>query len=325
MVPDRFKGAIVGAVGAIGLLAGFGVAPARALPLLLNPSASNGGTSPCTSGGTPCQISPKWGTFPVSQADLIFTSDLQIQSGYNAAGSIYSTETGSFLFTDWGAAYPQGLLSDYNIYGTFQIDGFGTWNGTGTYTLSTPTFAVINLYANPGGAGGAVDAPTFTQATQTGGPGVTSNNPNDFLLATATVTGFTASGVPIATFTGGGATASGEDLGVVLGLVPTANTTGLNGFWQNVLAGGLNLFVTATNGSSGTEVIAGLQGLNTDGCPVASCADLKTKAQFFASGGTPPSHGNGSVTFLVPEPGTLGLLGSALIFLGAMRLRRRES
>jgi hypothetical protein len=280
-------------------------------PLILDPGATNAGCGSCTI------ISSAVGPFPTTIAGIAFTADLQIDSAPGASGVVSATETGSFEIFSFNHA-GSGITTDYNIYGTFQINGTGSWTGS-TFIFSAVTAGtVIDLTANPG----AIGPPTFVQATQ-GNPGVTSHNGTDFSLGQAVVTGL--AGLTDATFGGVGQNQNnGTQFGASLHLNPTPGTTGPTGFFQNVNADGLNLVLGSSDSSNFVEINGALQAFGTDGCPVTTCTDLQTEYAALGQGA------NGSLTFdvVLPEPGSLALLGAALIGFGGLlggRRRRKQN
>jgi len=317
MLMNKLKYPLLAVGSLAGLVGGLDASSALAGPVQINPTANNGGL------GVVSAADP---SFFATQSGLRFTSDLQVDSAINAAGSVHAVESGSLLFTDWGVS-AHGLLSHYNVYGVFSIAGNGHWSA-GTFTLDgAPTAFSFSLFANPNGTA----FPTFHQATQSDS-GVANTFASDFLLAGLFINGF--NGSPTATFTyGGGPTSNSEQINAALGLNPAPGTSGATGFWEN-LVGAFNLNVGASassnnpNGATGEitqyDVAAG-----TDSCPVAECVGLSTHGNFgslFGGDDNTASFGNGTLTYdlQLPEPATLGLFGFGLLGLGFISRRRKQ-
>lgn len=275
------------------VLATGGISAAFAAPLIANPSNTNNGVG---------ALDSSVGAFTADSSQMNFSADLIIQSQPAAGGPVASSEYGSFLFTDFklGNTVQTSGLGTYNIYGTFLIQGTGSWSGP-LYSLSSLTDALITLYAEPTGG----TTPTQVTPSQ-GNPGI-EGHAGDLDLGTFS---FGNVGLAEALFAGAGSFTVFDSA-----LVPNLNSdfTGADGFFQNVIGNGLNLTINSSDSSTGTDVTASIVANGTDGCTQSGgCTDFLTNW----------TGANGSITYDVPEPASLALLGGGLLGLGVLRRRK---
>lgn len=288
--------------GAAGLaLTVGGISGAIADPLILAPNAMNNGGGQITA--TP--ISP----FSTVGGLFNFGSDLVIQSTLGASAS---TEVGSLYFTGLDVSPAvSGLGVDYNLIATYTITGDGSWAGN-VYSLTSNVDVDITLYAVPNGTlpitTGTPNVGTSTYGLSTVGAielGSLSLDPSITDSATAT-NGLNGTGT------------TGLNILLSPDLLPAF--TGSNGFFQNVVGSGLNLSLTTSDSSQTDETVVSSLAAGQDGCTnAAGCTDFQSNYQTQFAGP------NGSIGFDVPEPGSLALLGSALLAFGAIRLRRNRN
>ena len=275
-------------------------ANASATIVTLDPAATNGGAG---------QLSATNGPFTTDKATTNFGSFLTINSLPGAVGPVTATETGFFDINQFSITpnSTSGLHSNYFIYATFTISTTGIWAGTTFIGSPGATTVTATVHGSPGNQ----TASGLQYCNPTSGTfGICTPGSSDFILGTASLnTGITAS----ATTTGTSSGLAAESFDAILNFLPAAGTTGLSGFWQSPIPFNVTLNTSATGnaGSPGTTY---------------TTSGGKTFILTSVTAGTNPiGAGSGNIIFqsVVPEPGTLALVGLAILALGVVPLRSR--
>ncbi len=267
----------------------------------LNPSAANAGA---VNGSV---LSASDGAFQTDKGTTNFASVLTINSLPNAAGLVTATETGFFLVDAFAGAPTSGVGINYDVYALFSISGTGSWVGPGFF-LANPAGLTLTatLYGSPGSGGVSPTTPTA------GNPFGITPDAADFVLGTANlILGFTATAQ-----LGPTATGASTNFSALLDFTPAAGTEGPGGFWEDPFPFEVDLGNSATGvaetGGNGTTyaVSGGKTIITTNVTPLGA------------------GSGSGNIIFEInetPEPGSLALVGLALLGLGAARRRSGAS
>jgi hypothetical protein len=260
-----------------------GTAATAASMVTLNPQADNGL-------GANGVISAANGPFQTvgASADLLATLTIAGSSGVQAFTETGTIELTSFKDAANNVVAGSGVNSNYDIFASFTLSGFGQWVAPNFFSAAPGSISFnVNLYAV------SATAQTIQLGTAT-------------LINTPTNFGFAILSGAAAPNTNGTATTT---LGALLDFIPAPGTTGVNGFFQAPTpfiidigvgnAGGNPLNTTySVDGAGVVTVVTGVPGTNS---------------------------GTANITFVtgVPEPAALSLVGIALV--GAAFASRRRA
>jgi hypothetical protein len=302
------------------------VTPASAVTVLtLDPSAPNTGAP----GGRPLDVGTT--DFLTSNSQIAFTSVLDISGAPGSAGTQAAHESGNFQILNFNPTPTSGpagcgasgactnVTNTYNLYGTFRIDGTGTWVSPAAFNVSTLTSFNTNIYGSPGcttsgvpgsppcvlTSGLVFSQPTTGSALTLADFGINQGT-LDFLLASAgLISTPTNTASAIVGGPGGSATTNTD---VLLALNPVSGTTGETGFWE--LPNPFSIDVGSQAGGNTVNTFFTVDGTGTH-IRTTNVAGV--------------NQGGGSLNYVaaVPEPVTLALTGLGLLAAAVVSRRRK--